>query len=409
MVAQNGETNMAGVTSESEEPVRPDVGVPPPLVLNELLCYVQYHIKRTVNDNIVEVIARHFSLEEIANAKDILKGNYSSVIGHILKERRTTQNKVKCVSISEDIVNALQELDARGIETNFVAKNLGRLGRHDAKDYDPYAVLEMVISLGDRLRKVEDSVGEATARIIMHEDGLRNLNDTMNTHELILSTQVIPKDPSYKEVVAGNFSDELSAGTSGNLLPQKCNDQDTEKTNISMNQDDVLIEHDDGDQAVDEETISEWIKVGRNGKPLKRPINTEKQKVQDKTQQGRRPSFKKDLHGGKRQRYRVHGSRQGELLEGAPLPKRDFFLSRVIKGTDDDVIKNYLLDKGIQDVELKVVSNVSAKYKSYKLSVNVDSKDKIMHADLWPRGICIQKWIEKRNRAESTDLDNGGG
>ena len=118
-------------------------------------------------------------------------------------------------------MNALQEMDAKSIETNFVAKNLGRLPRHDPKDLDPYAVLEMVISLGDRLRKVEDSMGEAMAKVIVHDDGLRFVRETMKTHELILSTQVMPRDPSYKEVVVGNISETSSVGTSEDFPPKK--------------------------------------------------------------------------------------------------------------------------------------------------------------------------------------------
>ena len=95
---------------------------------------------------------------------------------------------------------------------------------------------------------------------------------------------------------------------------------------------------------------------------------------------------------------RVHGSLQSDVVEGAPPPRRDFFLSRMKKTTDDDVLKNFIKDQGIALVDLRLVSNENAIYKSYKLSVSVDDKDKVMSPNLWPKGVCIEKWRERNNR-----------
>ena len=111
----------------------------------------------------------------------------------------------------------------------------------------------------------------------------------------------------------------------------------------------------------------------------------------------------------RRQRKRVQGSREGEVLEGAPPPKRDFFLSRVKKDTQDEVISNYISSKGIENADLKLVSNEDAKYKSYKLSVCVGYKDKVMCADMWTRGVCIEKWFKRGYRQIDTNSFNNGG
>ena len=123
----------------------------PIYILNELLCYVQHHMKRSVSNNITEVISRHFSLEEISDAKDILKTNYG--VGQILKDRRNTTNKAKCVAIAEERIRW------KCIETNFVAKNLSRLPKSDPKDLDPYAAMEMILALDERLKKMEKHNG----------------------------------------------------------------------------------------------------------------------------------------------------------------------------------------------------------------------------------------------------------
>ena len=125
----------------------------------------------------------------------------------------------------------------------------------------------------------------------------------------------------------------------------------------------------------------------------------------------RRPSDGMDRRNQKASRMRVKGSLQGMdmAFEGAPLPKRDFFLSRVKKETEDEVLKRYLIDKGIKGVEVKVVSNPNAKFKSYKLTADVEDKEKIMSADIWPKGVCIEKWKNRGHSREENEEANRNG
>ena len=49
------------------------------------------------------------------------------------------------------------------------------------------------------------------------------------------------------------------------------------------------------------------------------------------------------------------------------------------------------------------VSKPIAAYKSFKLCVPVTLKDKVMNENLWPSGVCVQKWWEKNpNRVNGT-------
>ena len=91
-------------------------------------------------------------------------------------------------------------------------------------------------------------------------------------------------------------------------------------------------------------------------------------------------------------RQQVHGCARITTIRGAPPPKRYFFLSRLDCDTDTDMLKRYIDGKGVHNIELSVVSNVNARYKSYKLSVNIGDKDTIMCAEMWPSGTYIEKW-----------------
>ena len=66
-----------------------------------------------------------------------------------------------------------------------------------------------------------------------------------------------------------------------------------------------------------------WVCVGPDGKPVKQK------------------SHKTTV------RHKVRGCATSDLIRGAPPPKRDFFLSRVHKSSDDSQLENYISSKGI--------------------------------------------------------------
>ena len=65
------------------------------------------------------------------------------------------------------------------------------------------------------------------------------------------------------------------------------------------------------------------------------------------------------------------------------------------KEADNEGLKVYITRKGVKDFDLTLVSNLNATYKSYKLSVGVSDKDKVLYSEMWPAGICIQRWREE--------------
>ncbi len=47
------------------------------------------------------------------------------------------------------------------------------------------------------------------------------------------------------------------------------------------------------------------------------------------------------------------------MIRGAPLPNRDYFVSHVHSETDDKSLKTYIINKGLHDFNLTLVSNVN--------------------------------------------------
>ena len=46
---------------------------------------------------------------------------------------------------------------------------------------------------------------------------------------------------------------------------------------------------------------------------------------------------------------------------------------------------------------LEILSNVNAKFKSYKLTVPVSKFKDLFNEDMWPEGVCVRKFIPPRS------------
>ncbi len=86
---------------------------------------------------------------------------------------------------------------------------------------------------------------------------------------------------------------------------------------------------------------------------------------------------------------------QSDIICGDLPPKRDYFISRLHKETDDDGMKNYITKRGVQDFNLSLVSNMNAMFKLYKLSISISELNKVLCAEMWPSGVCVQRWRER--------------
>ena len=93
-------------------------------IINELLCFMHFYLKRAPKTKISDVEKRHFFPDEVALAKECLCTTFGDNISRKLKNIRNTVNKMKSEIIIEDIFNALIELYNIGIMTNFAARNI---------------------------------------------------------------------------------------------------------------------------------------------------------------------------------------------------------------------------------------------------------------------------------------------
>ena len=126
---------------------------------------------------------------------------------------------------------------------------------------------------------------------------------------------------------------------------------------------------------------------------------------------GSSSSFQLQPHQRKRQRKqnRVVGNKQplrGNFT-GAPPPQRDIFLYRVnSRATCDDITK-HINDENMNVTihDLKCVSHQQAKFKSFRLKVDINDFTRLLDDSIWPRGVYVRKYISPRNTQNDNDTN----
>jgi len=112
--------------------------------------------------------------------------------------------------------------------------------------------------------------------------------------------------------------------------------------------------------------------------------------------------IKKQRQQENKRRRIVQGSRPGSGIRGAPEPRRDAFIYRVLPDTSTEMLSQHLDSMGIATQAIDCVSNPNAMYKSFKVTTTVSNFRDLFNPEIWPEGICVRKYIPPR-RGENSD------
>ena len=112
-------------------------------------------------------------------------------------------------------------------------------------------------------------------------------------------------------------------------------------------------------------------------------------------------SFKKPRYASRKEdrqqkRKVIKGSAQASgPFRGAATTgviQRDLFVYKVDKSVECSALEQYITSKQITVLALSCVSHKDAKYKSFKLAVPKSDLTKLLNGDMWPQGVCVQKY-----------------
>ena len=136
--------------------------------LNELLAYSSFYINNSRLNNIKKIICNFYSIDDIIKSKKMLLSLCDSSLESYC-ERKTTNKRTSSEVHINNIFDALLKLDSLNQITSFVAKDLNQVPNRMPEKLN-------LISIVNRLSKLEDRQIENVNLIIKHDNDIKSLN-----------------------------------------------------------------------------------------------------------------------------------------------------------------------------------------------------------------------------------------
>ncbi len=96
-------------------------------------------------------------------------------------------------------------------------------------------------------------------------------------------------------------------------------------------------------------------------------------------------------HSGNRGSRGVIMGQGAGSLRTAPLPNRDFFISRIHKDDGLEVMRQYIRSKRVVIKDCVQTIHADSVFNSFKLSVVVTDVEKVRDPSMWPSSVFIRK------------------
>ena len=367
-----------------------DSGGDPPIIINEVLCYVQNKIDILHVDLIVQLCEENFDKSSIEKAKELLFNLCHSESDRTVMKSRTGEHKSD--RNLRDIYNLLQE---KGKNTPiFCAKNINILPPVTIKSVDVSLLLHTIKQLQVEVnllsaasvaqRDLTDGISKLTRSL---DDRVTKIETPKVVSEGITSPVapvVVAKPVASEGTTTPDASPAAAAGGDGTPLnpnappftapvavPRRSY-LNVAQANTGGNPGSNVLRDADG-----------FTIVGRNGRPVK-SVSTLPAAKKKSPKQGM-----------------VGSSTRSNISAATRYVKASVFVTRYPPGTTAvDVKEDLLLDERVKDLDIKV-EQVQTKYDTYtSFHVTCVCKEPdakiFLGPDLWPRDILYRQWKENR-------------
>ena len=174
--------------------------------INKALCYAIHFADSGAPDNTKRVMINFCNAEEIVTAKKALwEAADNELIGEY-KDRRSSDRRPAVVEHVNDIVTAIQKLDAINKLPNFVAKDLDRVPNVHPEEMNLLILIQGIAKLEKYCDEYNEMLSKVMIDLINLRDGTRPISDDNDIHEA-------PHDITPEETTANIATDNRNAAT----------------------------------------------------------------------------------------------------------------------------------------------------------------------------------------------------
>ena len=303
------------------------------------------------------------------------------------QSRNSTDNRTAAAANLDDIMEAIKVLDTKGKLPECVARDISRIPDRQPEELNMLYVLSQITELKKASKTHEECLSKIKIEVMQLQDEAK---DTAVVHVINDSSDL------NEEISVASFQNEIPI----NEEPQQGNSVVTE----ALAQEETRInEHSQDGHTIT--TTPEQVPPikGRRWGPEPTPSHQRRQ-INNRIGQQKNT-------GSKVAKVQQHNNASGganapiNRLEGAPLPQRSIFVSRVNRG-DVDSMKMFLKDNYVDVIDIIQTNHSEAKFKSFKIILNLLDSHKVLKNNFWPSGILCKKWREPKHRDNSSrDID----
>lgn len=350
---------------------------------NELLCYLTQQFTKDSADDIKNAILSSFDGEEITIAKNTLFKDYKDILGKSVP-RKDSSKRTQAMADLDDIFDALSKMDSNKKLPIYSATIISKLPGYAAPSVKANGELfELVNLMADRIKAMEGTLINVQKLILNH---LPQCGDKVNA----IFNHVMP---TYADTTAKS----KSATTVKFSSPP---------TGTSKLAKEPLASKDDVSTPSADTLVLKGPEMGANSSPSNviaevvdrcetiTHVSNNTDGFQLQKQEARRLRRREILIGKKQ-------SDNNSKLRGGPMPRRDYYVSRLHVETKVDDIQDHLSGKGITPIEVTDLTKEGHQLRSFKVSINICDNHSFLDGEIWPFGVMVRRYFPPRSASNN--------
>ena len=356
-------------------------------VLNDLLCYVSTARNALSQDNIAMNALAFYSPEAVKMAKETI----CKIAGEKNIVRKSCADHRNPISADlKDIYACFEKVENNNIEMpKFVAEGFSAFPPVGFENLAP-----ILCALRDEVSALRVEVSQVREANINDQRALNSAN--IVAQDVTEIKAIVHR--ALSTVTAQTSSGEASVAQMENVHSNPARNIDTAPRNSQIHpvsNEPTNASQSDGFTQVNNRPYANALR--RNGlsvNPARR-----QSLAQTNATEGRQAMQQMN---GNRRRTVIRGTRTADLSIASNEERIfDVFVGGCGHNSTEDRIKTFCSESDVTPKKCEALRSASEWSKSYKLSVKLSDREKILDASFWPEGVFVRKFYRPRRREDS--------
>lgn len=383
-------------------------------IMNTILAYCVCKLDKTTKDTVKTMIVSSFPHEEIMEAKLALWKECSQHLDD-LKIRKTTSDRTNIEANTDDILSAIQTLDAENKMPTICcdARDIDRFPTGDPEECLSFGIVERLNNLERQFKNHQEQLDRQTAMSIATRDKLDEIHKRIpgfswasmassNFTTLRNPTQSAPtfnnsapRNPTQNAVSPRRPNDPASPERNNNCSTQSGQTEARTRTSSIIQQSTSASHSPEQNPTISISQDEFELPRDQRRRDQRRARRMERRESENSTENlPRRP-----------RQYRktpvVEGQRESTRLRQGPPVKRSVMIYNMDKDTTADMILEDLKDQSIENCTVEHRPDPRWETKSFIVTFPKDMMETMLSPSIWTKGSKVKKFFFDPRKKEA--------